>query len=92
MIKRMRKNREKTQIREVVFSSGYTKFSVICSYGNTTVLCSASYEDAVPRFLRDKRQGWLTAEYSMLPTATSKRSPREGETDYQVEHKRFKGY
>ena len=45
--------------------------------GNTHVLCAASVEDTVPPFLRNSGKGWVTAEYSMLPRATSKRTPRE---------------
>ncbi|MBM3787173.1 MAG: ribonuclease PH [Acidobacteria bacterium] len=51
--------------------------SVLISVGHTRVLCSASVEDAVPSFLRGGGQGWVTAEYSMLPRATVTRTPRE---------------
>lgn len=51
--------------------------SVIISCGNTKVLCTASIEEKVPRFLMESGQGWLTAEYRMLPGATSPRSVRE---------------
>ncbi len=51
--------------------------SALIKVGNTHVLCAASIEDTVPPFLRNSGKGWVTAEYSMLPRATSKRSPRE---------------
>ncbi len=51
--------------------------SVLVEYGDTRVLCTASVEDGVPPFLRGKGQGWITAEYGMLPRATHTRSPRE---------------
>jgi ribonuclease PH len=51
--------------------------SALISVGNTQVLCAASIENSVPPFLRNTGKGWVTAEYSMLPRATSTRSPRE---------------
>jgi len=51
--------------------------SALIKVGNTQVLCAASVEDSVPPFLRNSGKGWVTAEYSMLPRATSKRTPRE---------------
>ncbi len=51
--------------------------SVLVEFGDTRVLCTASVEDGVPSFLRGKGQGWVTAEYGMLPRATHTRSPRE---------------
>jgi len=51
--------------------------SALIEMGNTRVLCAASIEDSVPPFLRGSGQGWVTAEYSMLPRATSTRTPRE---------------
>ncbi|MCA9482825.1 MAG: ribonuclease PH [Nitrospina sp.] len=51
--------------------------SVLIQVGNTHVLCTASVEERVPPFLRDKNQGWVTAEYSMLPRSTHTRTPRE---------------
>jgi len=50
---------------------------VLVEFGETRVLCTASVEDGVPPFLRGKGQGWITAEYGMLPRATHTRSPRE---------------
>ena len=51
--------------------------SVLVEFGNTRVLCTASVEEGVPGFLRGKNQGWVTAEYGMLPRATHTRMPRE---------------
>src|ERR1700726_4017235 len=51
--------------------------SVLIECGDTQVLCTASVEEVVPHFLRGKGQGWVTAEYGMLPRATHSRSPRE---------------
>ncbi len=51
--------------------------SVLFELGNTKVLCSVMVQDGVPQFLRGKGQGWLTAEYTMLPAATRSRTPRE---------------
>ena len=51
--------------------------SVLLEMGDTKVICTASIEEKVPSFLRDKGQGWVTAEYAMLPRATHERTPRE---------------
>ena len=51
--------------------------SAVITVGNTRVLCAASVEETVPQFLRGSGKGWVTAEYSMLPRATAKRTPRE---------------
>ena len=67
-------------MRELSFTRNYTvhaEGSVLVAFGNTKVLCTASVEDGVPRFLKGKGQGWLTAEYSMLPRSTHTRSGRE---------------
>ncbi len=66
--------------RPIKITRQFTKYalgSVLVEYGETKVLCTASIEDKVPPFLRDKGEGWLTAEYSMLPSATHTRSRRE---------------
>ena len=77
----MRKSeRGPKQIRDVVCEMGYVKNtpgSCLLSAGDTKVLCTASIEENVPRFLRNSGKGWLTAEYSMLPGATNHRSQRE---------------
>jgi hypothetical protein len=61
-------------------SSGFTRHaegSVLVCFGETRVLCTASVENRVPGFLRGKGEGWVTAEYGMLPRATHTRSDRE---------------
>jgi ribonuclease PH len=68
------------ELRELKFERGFTKHaegSVLVSFGATRVLCTASVEDSVPGFLRGTSQGWVTAEYGMLPRATHTRSARE---------------
>ncbi len=68
------------QLRAVSFERGFTRHaegSVLVSFGDTRVLCTASVEERVPGFLRGKGQGWITAEYSMLPRATTSRNSRE---------------
>ncbi|QWP76774.1 ribonuclease PH [Lysobacter sp. K5869] len=68
------------QLREVTIQRGYTRHaegSVLVSFGQTRVLCTASVENKVPAFLRGKGEGWVTAEYGMLPRATHTRSDRE---------------
>ncbi len=67
-------------MRRVVIQPGYlvtAEGSVLITVGHTSVLCTASVEDTVPQFLRGSGKGWVTAEYSMLPRATAKRTPRE---------------
>ena len=68
------------QMRELRFEPGFTRHaegSVLVSFGDTRVLCTASVEERVPPFLRGKGQGWVTAEYGMLPRATHTRGNRE---------------
>ena len=68
------------QLRDVRIERGYTRHaegSVLVSFGQTRVLCTASVENKVPAFLRGKGEGWVTAEYGMLPRATHTRSDRE---------------
>jgi len=72
--------RRPDQMREVSFELGFTKQaagSVLASFGDTRVLCTASISEGVPGFLRGKGQGWLTAEYGMLPGSTNSRVDRE---------------
>ncbi|HBM22011.1 MAG TPA: ribonuclease PH, partial [Alcanivorax sp.] len=72
--------RQLDQMRDVSFVRDFTMHaegSVLVSFGNTKVLCTASVEDGVPRFLKGKGQGWITAEYGMLPRSTHTRSGRE---------------
>ncbi len=73
-------NRSNTAHRTLQVQRHFTKHapgSVLISYGDTKVLCTASIEDGVPRFLKDSGEGWLTAEYSVLPSSTSPRASRE---------------
>ncbi len=68
------------ELRAVRFTRRFTKHaegSVLVEFGDTHVLCTASVEESVPPFLRGKGQGWVTAEYGMLPRATHTRSARE---------------
>jgi ribonuclease PH len=68
------------ELRRVSFTRRRTKYaegSVLVEFGDTQVLCTASVEDTVPQFLRGKAQGWITAEYGMLPRATHTRTARE---------------
>ena len=68
------------QLRAVTIERGYTRHaegSVLVSFGQTRVLCTASVDNKVPPFLRGKGEGWVTAEYGMLPRATHTRSDRE---------------
>ena len=68
------------QMRELRFEPGFTRHaegSCLVSFGDTRVLVTASVEDRVPPFLRGKGQGWVTAEYGMLPRATHTRGNRE---------------
>lgn len=68
------------QIRPVSFTRNFTchaEGSVLVEFGNTKVLCNATVEEGVPRFMKGEGRGWVTAEYSMLPRATHTRSHRE---------------
>jgi ribonuclease PH len=72
--------RRADELRAVRIQRGYTRHaegSVLVEFGDTRVLCTASVEDRVPPFLKDRDQGWLTAEYGMLPRSTSTRTDRE---------------
>ncbi|WP_153111215.1 ribonuclease PH [Propionivibrio limicola] len=72
--------RQPSQLREVRITRNYTRHaegSVLIEMGDTKVLCTASVEESVPPFLRGKGQGWVTAEYGMLPRSTHTRSARE---------------
>ena len=68
------------EMRAIEIQTGYTKHaegSVLVSFGDTRVIVTASVEEKIPPFLRGKAQGWVTAEYSMLPRATHTRGSRE---------------
>lgn len=67
-------------MRPIQFERGFTchaEGSVLVSFGQTKVICTASVTAGVPRFLRGKGEGWLTAEYGMLPRSTGSRMDRE---------------
>jgi ribonuclease PH len=73
-------NRAPDEMRHVIFTRNYTKHaegSVLVEFGDTKVICTASVEERVPGFLRGKGQGWVTAEYGMLPRSTGSRMGRE---------------
>ena len=67
-------------LREIFITRDYTKYaegSVLVEFGDTKVLCNASVEDSVPRFLKGRGKGWVTAEYGMIPRSTGSRMDRE---------------
>jgi len=73
-------NRRPDELRPVRFSRSFSRYaegSVLVEFGDTRVLCMASVEERVPRFLQGSQQGWITAEYGMLPRATGERMARE---------------
>ncbi len=72
--------RSADEMRTITIETGFTKHaegSVLVSFGDTKVLCTASVEERVPPFMRGKGEGWVTGEYSMLPRATHTRGSRE---------------
>lgn len=73
-------NRQTHQVRDIKITRNYTRYaegSVLIEFGETKVLCNATVEESVPRFLKGQQQGWVTAEYGMLPRATHSRTQRE---------------
>src|SRR5213592_2027105 len=76
-------HRPANQLRDTKLTPGYldhAEGSVFIEAGHTKVICTASVEDRVPQFLRNTGKGWVTAEYGMLPRATSTRMQREAST------------
>lgn len=72
--------RQANELRKITLTTNYTKHaegSVLVEFGDTKVICTASVEDSVPRFLKGTGQGWITAEYGMLPRSTGSRMDRE---------------
>ena len=72
--------RKPEQLRDIKITRNYTKHaegSVLIEFGDTKVLCNASVENRVPRFLKGQGKGWITAEYGMLPRSTGDRMGRE---------------
>jgi ribonuclease PH len=73
-------NRSAHELRKITLTRQFTKHaegSVLVEFGDTKVICTASVTSGVPPFLRDKGQGWITAEYGMLPRSTNERMQRE---------------
>ena len=71
---------KRQQLRHITIEESFLNHvpgSVLISFGNTKVLCTATIESGVPGFLRGKGEGWLTAEYGMLPASTNSRNDRE---------------
>lgn len=83
----MRPNdRSPVQVRPIKMTRNYTAYaegSVLVEFGNTKVLCNATVEENVPRWLKGKGKGWVTAEYGMLPRATHTRNRREAASGKQ---------
>jgi len=76
----MRNNRSNTELRPIEIIPNYINNadgSCLIKFGNTHVICTASYEDKVPRWLKGSGKGWVTAEYGMLPRSTNERMRRE---------------
>lgn len=72
--------RRPDQMRDIRFTRNYTRYaegSVLVEFGDTRVVCTATVSDQVPKFIKGKTQGWVTAEYGMLPRSTSERTTRE---------------
>jgi ribonuclease PH len=72
--------RNPDQLRPISITRQYTRHaegSVLVEFGDTRVICNASVEERIPRFLKGREQGWVTAEYGMLPRSTSERMGRE---------------
>ncbi len=79
-------NRPADQVRPIKITRQYTAYaegSVLVEFGNTKVLCNASVEEGVPRWLKGQGKGWVTAEYGMLPRATHSRTRREAASGKQ---------
>ncbi len=79
--------RSANQLRDIRFTRAYTKHaegSVLVEFGDTKVICTATITPGVPPFLKESKQGWLTAEYGMLPRSTHDRMQREAAKGKQV--------
>ena len=74
------KDRDHNQLRDISIESNvniHAEGSVLVSFGNTKVICNASIENNVPRWMKNSDEGWITAEYGMLPRSTNERMSRE---------------
>ncbi|MEN8216429.1 MAG: ribonuclease PH [Pseudomonadota bacterium] len=72
--------RKPHELRQIKLTRHYTRYaegSVLVEFGQTKVLCAATVEERVPRFLKNQKRGWITAEYGMLPRSTHERTQRE---------------
>ncbi len=79
-------NRPNDKLREIKISRGYQRHpagSCFIEWGHTKVICAATVNDTVPRFLKNTGTGWVSAEYSLLPTATNVRTQREAKRGHQ---------
>ena len=73
-------NRQPNELREINIEPNFNihaEGSVLVSFGNTRVICTATIENRVPRWMRNSEEGWITAEYGMLPRSTNERMGRE---------------
>lgn len=78
--------RQPDELRAIKITRNYTKHaegSVLIEFGDTKVICTATVEERIPRFLKGKGEGWITAEYGMLPRATGMRTRREASSGKQ---------
>ena len=90
----MRKDRNLNELRKVEFITNFSQYaegSCLVKFGNTQVLCNASLDQSVPRWLKGQNKGWITAEYGMLPRSTHDRVAREAKkVNKQVERRKSK--
>ena len=73
-------DRKFNQLREIKIETGiniHAEGSALISFGNTKVICNATIENNVPRWMKNSNEGWITAEYGMLPRSTNERMKRE---------------
>ena len=81
------------QLRDVNVETGIisnAEGSALIKFGNTHVICTASIENSVPRWMKNSNEGWITAEYGMLPRSTHEWEERLPEENKAEEHKRFR--
>ena len=83
----MRKDRNLNELRKIEFITNFSQYaegSCLVKFGGTHVLCNASLDQSVPRWLKGQNKGWVTAEYGMLPRATHDRVSREAKKGQQT--------
>ena len=83
----MRKDRNLNELRKIEFITNFSQYaegSCLVKFGDTHVLCNASLDSSVPRWLKGQNKGWVTAEYGMLPRATHERVSREAKKGKQT--------